>query len=369
MNRIQFKASALSAILVALLPLSALAQEGGARHYAYIETNDARDNHVLVFEQRSGGQLKEMASVPTDGRGNGGSLGQGALALTADGHTLFAVNNGTNSISVFRVNGSTLTLLEIVSSGGTGPISIAENDGLVYVLNAGGATNNIYGFAWTRVAGLIPIPGSKMGLSTASPTPVQIGINPDASQVVVTENATNLIEVFNLSWDGRPSPAVVNKSAGLTPFGFAFDSLGNLLVSDANGGAAGVSYGSSYAIDPTGMLHPHTALAPTHQTAACWATTDSEGRYLYLADAGSNAITGFRILHTGAIQPLSSNGLTASTDPHPIDMASSKNDEYLYVLSNMGGAIDEYEIQLDGTLTRIGSVIGLPNSISGIVTK
>jgi 6-phosphogluconolactonase (cycloisomerase 2 family) len=370
MKNIPIKAFAFAiACLSVLAPTAAFAQYGGASHYAYVETNDASLNQILVYKEGPGGALREVDAVATGGAGNGGSLGQGALTLAGNGHILFAVNNGSNTISVFRITPQGLTLLQVVASGGYGPLSISENEGLVYVLNAGGTLNNITGFVWTREAGLIPIPSSTKQLSAASPTPVQIGITPDANQVVVTEKATNLIDVFNLTWEGRPSSAVVNKSAAATPFGFAFDSLGDLLVSDANGGLTGGAEGSSYAINPSGTLAARTAVAPAHQTSACWATTDIEGRFLYLADAGSNAITAFRINYLGGLSLINPNGLAAATSPHPVDMAPSKDNQYLYALSNVGGAIDEFVIGADGSLTPIGTVYGLPTTSSGLVTN
>ena len=50
---------------------------------------------------------------------------------------LFAVNAGSDSVSVFRVRGDRLGLADVDPSGGDFPASIAVFDDLVYVLNAG----------------------------------------------------------------------------------------------------------------------------------------------------------------------------------------------------------------------------------------
>jgi len=58
---------------------------------------------------------------------------------------LFAVNAGSNQISVLSISESGLDLVDVVDSGGTRPISLTAHDNLLYVLNEGG-TPNITGF-------------------------------------------------------------------------------------------------------------------------------------------------------------------------------------------------------------------------------
>jgi len=46
------------------------------------------------------------------------------------------VNAGRNTISVFAVRGDRLALRQVLSSGGTFPVTVAVHGNLVYVLNA-----------------------------------------------------------------------------------------------------------------------------------------------------------------------------------------------------------------------------------------
>ena len=55
------------------------------------------------------------------------------------------MNPGSDEISVFRVHGAHLTLMEVAPSGGDMPISVTARGARVYVLNAGG-DGNIQGF-------------------------------------------------------------------------------------------------------------------------------------------------------------------------------------------------------------------------------
>ncbi len=59
-------------------------------------------------------------------------------------------------MSVFGVNGDTLHLNQVLSSGGSFPVSIAVSGSLAYVLNAG-LTGNVHGYRITN-GELVPIP-------------------------------------------------------------------------------------------------------------------------------------------------------------------------------------------------------------------
>src|SRR4029077_626960 len=99
------------------------------------------------------------------GLGTGSGLGsQGALVLSENGRWLFAVNAGSDDISVFSVDREELTLASRVSSGGTRPISMTVYRDLLYVLNAGGS-GNITGFNIGRHGALTPISNSTRPLS------------------------------------------------------------------------------------------------------------------------------------------------------------------------------------------------------------
>ena len=60
---------------------------------------------------------------------------QGSLAYDRHDGLLFAVNAGSNTVSVFAVYGDKLALRQVIGSGGSFPVSIAVHDGVVYVLN------------------------------------------------------------------------------------------------------------------------------------------------------------------------------------------------------------------------------------------
>src|SRR2546430_1610129 len=125
----------------------------------YTLTNQVAGNAVAVFTRGADGRLTSAGTVATGGTGTGAGLGsQGAVVLSDDGRRLFAVNAGSNDVSVFTVGAAGLSLASRTSSGGTLPVSLTVHGNELYVLNAGGS-GNISGFTVDNSGGLTPIAG------------------------------------------------------------------------------------------------------------------------------------------------------------------------------------------------------------------
>jgi hypothetical protein len=58
----------------------------------------------------------------------------------------------------------------------------------------------------------------------------------------------------------------------------------------------------------------------------------------------------------------------ATTETGTIDSAAA-GDSFLYVQTGVGGTVDEFRVQSDGTLTQIGTVTGLPAGQEGIAAS
>src|SRR3569832_737990 len=191
--------------------------------------SNAQDTNMLFAYRRSAeGTLTNVASISTGGTGTGHGLeNQGALALGQDGRFLYVVNPGSNDLSEFRLNGTDVQLSDRVSSGGVLPVSVAEWNGTVYVLNrhANGDPGSgpvIEGFRISGAGTLTAISGSAIALRPANTNAAQIGISPDGRWIMVTERGVDQIDVLPLSDEHTPGAALSTASAGGSPFGFAF---------------------------------------------------------------------------------------------------------------------------------------------------
>src|SRR3954465_12416238 len=88
------------AILAGPAAAGAMADPGSL----YTQTNDPAGNVVQRFDRDSSGELTPAGSFATGGAGLA-SLGghQGAVELSDDESTVYAVNAGSNSVSALRV--------------------------------------------------------------------------------------------------------------------------------------------------------------------------------------------------------------------------------------------------------------------------
>jgi hypothetical protein len=152
-----------------------------SNHPVFVQTDNPAGNQIVAYDQAANGSLTQAGTYDTGGLGGvlEGSVvdhlaSQGSLANDRDNGLLYAVNAGSNSVSVFSVFGDRLTLHQVISSGGAFPVSVAIDHGLVYVLNAreGGSVQGYrVGFghlfrSWGRVAGSVSIPPRRRSSST-----------------------------------------------------------------------------------------------------------------------------------------------------------------------------------------------------------
>ena len=365
---------------------------GGA---VFAMTNQPTGNAVVAFSRAPDGTLTLVGTFPTGGLGTGGPpdplRSQGSLILArhkggsnnsdsddgdsddgdSDGDNsrreqlLFAVNAGSNEISVFAVDGARLTLVCKTPSGGVRPTSLTVHRDLLYVLNAGSGTIN--GFTVGRSGTLTPLPGSARAITGgAAADPAQIEFTPNGRLLVVTGKMTNVIDTYEIDREGRASGPRPNPSHGMTPFGFAFDNRGNLIVSEAFGGAPQQGAMSSYDVSRDGVLRVISGSVRDFQTAPCWVVITENGRYAYTSNTGSSSISSYRIRSNGDLTLLES--VAATTDPAsaPIDMDLSDGSRYLYVLNDVTGTINGFRVEPDGSLSRVASAGGLPPNAQGI---
>jgi 6-phosphogluconolactonase (cycloisomerase 2 family) len=337
-----------------------------ASHVVFVQNDNVAGNQVLAYDRAEDGHLTLAHTYATGGTGGvlAGSVvdhlaSQGSLTYDAAHSLLYAVNAGSNTVSVFAVRGDQLRLVQVVSSGGTFPVSVTVHGPVVYVLNAlnGGS---LQGYA-VLFGHLLPIPGSHRALGldpNATPqfttTPGQVAFTPDGSRVIVTTKGNgNDIDVFRVGLFGLLSPApVVNSEPGTVPFAISFDRTGHVVVADAGTNAL-----ASYALSFNGSLTPISSVG-TGQAATCWVVAD--GDRFYASNAGSASISGFHAAFNGQ---LVLTGTTA-TSPGTVDAAVTTDGHYLYVQGGGNGTVDGFRVNFDGSLTPVGTVT-VPNGAGG----
>jgi DNA-binding beta-propeller fold protein YncE len=339
---------------------------GGASHAVFVQTDNPSGNQIVAYHRASDGVLSQAGTYNTGGLGGilGGSVvdhlaSQGSLSYDPGHSLLYAVNAGSDTVSVFAVSGDRLALRQVLGSGGSFPVSVAVHGDVVYVLNALGG-GRLQGY---RVLGgfLVPIPGSGRALGldpTASPqytnTPGQVAFTPDGSQLVVTtKDNGNDIDVFGVGFGGQLSAApTVNSEPGTVPFAISFDVYGHLVIAEAGTNAL-----ATFALAAGGTVSLIDE-APTGASATCWVAP--AGPFLFASNAGSASESGYLSSFGGQLTLLGA----AATDPGTVDASAAAGGRFLYVQTGGNGIVDEFAVGAGASLTEIGTVT-VPGAVGG----
>jgi 6-phosphogluconolactonase (cycloisomerase 2 family) len=302
--------------------------------------------------------------LPTGGTGVGHGLeNQGALTLSSDRRFVYVVNPGSNDVTVFHLTDTKVELTDRAPSGGTLPVSVAEWNGTVYVLNRNdssgpGTGPTIQGFQVSTSGKLSAIAGSTMTLHSADTNAAQIAISPDGFWIVVTEHGSNQVDVIPLQPNHLPGTPRTASSAGSGPFGFAFNDAARLYVSEAGGTT------SAYDLDSEGNLHILSGAVSTQQRTTCWLAITPDTNLVYVSNTLSSSLSSYRIAPDGTLTKLIS--VAATTAGLPIDLIVDEDGNFLSVLTT-DGSIETFRIDAtSGALTSIQTISGLPVGANGL---
>ena len=345
----------------------------------YVLTNQV-ENAVAVFSHDAFGMLTPAGEFSTGGAGDPVPQGtdpatdplasQGALILDQGHQFLFAVNAGSNQISVLQITPTGLDLVDVVDSGGIRPISLTIRNDLLYVLNEGGIPN-ITGFTVAAGGTLTPLTGSTQPLiGGMTADPAQVNFNPNGTLLVVTEKAGNRIDTYIIDGNGLPSAPIDNPSNGMTPFGFAFNNPGFLVVSEAFGGAPNQSAASSYSAGDDGVLSVVSGSVTNSQTASCWMVITNNGHTAFVSNTGSGTISSYDLTsNDGTLTLVNAVAGDVGANSAPIDMALNVSSQFLYVLAGGLQSVVSFRVEHDGSLTMVDTEGGLPLGAQGIAAK
>ena len=357
-------------VLTQAAPASASEQHHGedAPGVVFVQ-NDALDgNEVAAYRRGDDGTLSRVASYPTGGKGGrlegavvDVTASQGSLTADRDHGRLYAVNAGSDTVSVFAVHGDRLRLRQVVGSGGSFPVSVAAQDDRVFVLNAR-AGGSLQGFA--RVGGrLVEVPAWHRELNlpvTTGPTefthtPGQVAFTADGRHLVVTTKAaTSSILVYTLRRSGAlAKDPVVTTEPGTVPFGVDVDAAGHLQVA-----VAGANAVHAYDVGPEGAL-TRLGVTALNQAATCWIT--AEGDLLAASNAGAGTVTTLLARPDGPAARITDTPTSAGGT---VDADFTPDGRYLYVQVGSTGSVDAFAVRPDGTLVLRGSVT-VPDAVGG----
>ena len=329
-------------------------------------TNATEGNEIVVYERFSNGTISRVRSVSTRGLGIGVDTDtQGPLRLSRNNRYLYAVNPGSDDITVFEVDGTRLRFAQKIYAGDQ-PLSLTLSGNLLYVLNGSVAGNGIRGFRVANNGTLTPLADSFRALSSPIAVPGIVEFSPDGHVILVTHKTTNTllspqnaIDAFTIGMDGYASAMPVrNNSFGLRPFALAFRGDGRLVVVEAFNAAMNMSAVSSYNLNQNGTMSVISGSIPNGQTDVCWVVITDDGRFAFTANFGSGTISSYSFNAAGAITLLNATAASLGDMSQPVDLSLSRNGRFLYQLLRGTGAVAAFRIEDNGSLSALGTATG-----------
>jgi len=281
-----FRLGVLSATVAGLAITAAAAgvyANGHQRTLVVTMTNDADSNEIKVYDAASRALLQTLST-----HGKGGVAGNARGVKQFDGTLVAVVNNGSNSVALFRRDGDALKFDKVVSTT-SAPVSVDFGNDHLYV--AGATTVDsfvVHGNSVDGLDGTTELALAGGGLPAAGST-AQIGVIGERQLLVTlkTDPDPGTIDIISLdrgTVSGSTPTAISAPDGALAPFGFATYPDGTALITLAHSNQDGLFRNGSF-----------TSVVAAGQAASCWMTR--AGKYVFVANTGSRSIS--RLVGTG----------------------------------------------------------------------
>ncbi|KAF8639137.1 hypothetical protein AX17_001627 [Amanita inopinata Kibby_2008] len=396
------------ALIVALVPIaltkpsvvnfgSDLSAEVGTAGAVYFPTNDPKGNYIVAADILRNGSLVVQAAHNTCGVGSHGSvpgpdplLSQGAIAVSEASHLLAAVNAGSDTVTLFKINNNKPVQLEMigqpVKSGGNFPVSLAFNkEGNVLCVVNGGKNNGVRCFS-VNSHSVTRIPGTDRSLGLNLTTP-PTGLDRTISEIIFTEDDKHLVvsvkgsttspapgyaAVWDFNNDGTLSETFQRRIAFYPWSMTVIPGKNALLMTDPAIGYDILAFSGQNATSDA------TAYPVPGQVALCWSEYSPKTHNFYLVDFTTGLITEIAVDNELQGRIVTRHAVLGN-DSGILDLtiASIGKTDYLYVIAANKGAIAT--LRLDGpghasltqslNLTAAAHDLGIqldPNYLQGI---
>lgn len=282
-------------------------------------------------------------------------------SVTTDpaGRFLFAANSGSNSISVYTIGAQTGALTPVAGSPfatGSGPTSLAVDATGSFVYSVNTAQKNFSGFTISPTGTLTSLSCNN---STGGTNPTSLAMEPAGFLNYTTDAASNTlfigaIEPFlnfpsadcpggtlSVTTDTAPSAVVVHPSS-------TYVYVANSGSNDVSGFLvnSNTSFGAQ-------TLTPITGQPFAAGTIPMAVAADPLGRFLYVANQGSNNVSAYTVSKlTGVLTPTNGSPFAVGTAPSSVTVDVSG--QFVYVTNSGSNNVSVFSINpATGALTPV----------------
>ena len=373
--------------------------------YAVSNIGPGEQNSVLAVDYRADGTMAPLRVREFQTKGTGGKLvpgkslgrlaGDTQVTVSPDQRFLFAVNQGSDTVAVFRIDRSTGTLEHVEGSpfpsGGKAPVSTGFNGRHLVVANKGilpgeelpgdPAQTNYASFEVSDEGSLTPVntlpaaPGAGATAAVFSPNNrVVFGaeflgfslnsmtIGEDGRLAQAPGSPTKFPDSISR---GRRGPGGETGDMLKIPYGVAVHPTEPFVYYIAAASARIATYRYD---ENTGRLTFVGQVDNPKTIASCWARVTSDGRFLYTGNSGSLNVTAYRIadggarlerieLQQGQTKSTIANIAFDATEKRLFAIGTSDSPDFpLGPRAAPANSFESYSIAEDGSLDPIGSV-------------
>ncbi len=358
---------------------------------SYLYTANFAGNNVSAYIIGAGGALANVAGAGcySGGPTNCFAAGTAPFSIAADptGNYVYVANLGGGNISAYAIGtGGLLAGIAGAScysggptncfAAGTAPDSVAVDPSGRFLYVANGNSDNVSAYAIGTGGGLTALADSPFA---AGDDPIAVAVDPTGHFVRVANKLGDSSSVFALDTltgglapiTGSPFPA------GSEPSALAADPTGRYayLTFPTLDGIASGTIGKNGGLDPVPgnacggapPVNPGNCIAAGANPVAV--ALDPSGRFVYVANNGSNDVSAYRIGTGGVFTEIAGSPFAAGDYPTSVAVVVGLTGRFLYVTNYYGNDISVYTIGADGalsplTLSACAGVTSLHNCVA-----
>ncbi len=349
------KAMALLAVAVALAGLagcnSVFSTTSSASHVVYV-TVPSLGVAAFRVDNSSGNSTTILGSPYATGNS------PFSIQVHPNKQFLYVTNSADNTISLFKIDGSSGALNEVLprTSTGLSPQSLVMDSagGFLFVSNNGSNNISVYSINASNGA-LTELSGSPFPTYTH---PNALTLSPGGELLYVLDTNLGLVAAYTIS--SGTLTASATSPVGTAPFAVAIDPAEHFMyVTNEGAGITGTGTVSVFAIDSSSgtltAVPDSTFPTGTNPVAAL---VHPNGTYLYVANSGSANISQFSIdSTTGLLTELSTP--TASSGSGPLFMAFDPTTGWVDVGNQTSKNVTQFKPNLASGVAVPGNLVAV----------